>query len=60
MKTFMNTETQKTQAKLPVFLAIILAEDFPTKPPIFLMPSSIPKVEAKPLLGENQELKTLY
>src|SRR5438477_635048 len=57
---FMNTAVQYTQLKFPVFLAITLAVAFPTKDPILPMPSSKPKVEAKPLEGANQELKTLY
>ena len=41
-------------------MAITLAVAFPTKDPILPMPISKPRVEAKPLEGAKQELKTLY
>jgi hypothetical protein len=50
---FMKTAVHYTQLKSPVFLAITLAVAFPTKDPILPMPSSKPRVEAKPLEGAN-------
>lgn len=35
VKRFMKTAIQKTHEKSPVFLAIMLEVDFPTKPPIW-------------------------
>lgn len=40
--------------------AIMFADDFPTNPPIFPMPSSRARVDAKPLFGGNHEEKILY
>ena len=56
----MKTATQYTQLKSPVFFAMTFAVALPTKDPILPIPSSKPRVDAKPLDGANQELNTLY